>query len=166
MEISSVTLAESLSPEDLRGMLAEHPLVENMDPRHLQMMADIVQRAHFDAGHYLFREGEPAERFYLITKGSVMLEVYNADYGPISIQNLGSGDVMGWSGFIPPHHWRFDAKVCQPTDALVFDTQLLQRMCEVHTDFGYDFMKRVAGLVEQRLNATKEHLQDAYSRPR
>ncbi|HEY3413774.1 MAG TPA: cyclic nucleotide-binding domain-containing protein [Armatimonadota bacterium] len=162
MENPGRALLEPLSHEELRQHLAEHPLVEGMHPRHLQIMSDIVQQVDFDSGCYLFREGEPADRVYLILHGSVMLETFNEEYGPIPIESLEAGDSIGWSGFIPPFDWRFDAKAVQPTVALVFETARLNSICEMHNDFGYALMKRMAGLVEQRLNATKEHLHDIY----
>ena len=40
----------------------------------------------------------------------------------------------------------------------MFDTRQLMDLCEQHTDLGFDFMRRMAGIVEQRLSATKDQL--------
>ncbi|HEY3265588.1 MAG TPA: cyclic nucleotide-binding domain-containing protein [Armatimonadota bacterium] len=163
MEKLGIAPLEAPSPETIRRELADHPFVSDMEASHLTMLANIAQHTHFDAGRHIFQEGDPADRLFLLTRGCVSLEVYSLMPGSIPLQSVGAGEVLGWSWFVPPYRWRFDAKAVQPTDALCFDTKTLLQMCEDHNDFGYDFMKRMAAIVEVRLNAAKEHLLDVYA---
>ena len=44
---------------------------------HLELIAGCARNEHFDAGDAtLVREGDPADRFYLIREGRVALEVH------------------------------------------------------------------------------------------
>jgi CRP/FNR family transcriptional regulator, cyclic AMP receptor protein len=163
MERFGPAVVELPTPEEVRQALSEHAFVQGMDAKHLAMMAEVVTFQRFEAGKRIFQEGEPAERLYLVIRGSVDLEVFNLNQGTIPIQTVGDNEVLGWSWFVPPYRWRFDAKAVHATSALVFDTRVLLEMCEQDTQFGYDFMKRMATIVEQRLNAAKEHLLDMYA---
>lgn len=163
MERFGPVVFEAPTTEAIQQALADHPFVQGMDPKHLKLISDIVTHQHFEAGKRIFQEGDLAERLYLIIRGSVDLEVFNLNQGTIPIQTIGAGEELGWSWFVPPYQWRFDAKAEKATDALVFDTHLLLAICEQHPDFGYDFMKRMASIMEHRLIAAKEHLLDMYS---
>ena len=163
MEKFGPAVLEPPTPEETQTALAEHPFVQGMDPKHLKMMADIVGYQHFDAGKRIFQEGEAAERLYLVVRGTVSLEVFHLNQGTIPIQTVGAGEVLGSSWFVPPYRWKFDAKAEKATDALVFDTRLLLDMFDKHNDFGYEFMKRMAMIVDQRVNAAKEQLMEMYA---
>lgn len=163
MERFGPAILEPPTPEDIQKALTEHPFTQGMDPKHLKMMADIVGYQRFEAGKRIFQEGEPAERLYLIVSGTVDLEVFNLNQGTIPIQTLVAGEVLGSSWFVPPYRWKFDARAEKPVDTLVFDARLLLELFDKHNDFGYDFMKRMATIVDQRLNAAKEQLLDMYA---
>src|SRR4051812_15928027 len=60
---------ESL-PAFLRD-LAEHSFLKGLSREHLEILADCAMLAHFDPGQVIFREGEPANRFYLLKSGKV-----------------------------------------------------------------------------------------------
>ena len=46
----------------------------NSAQRHIRLLADCAIRTHFEEGQMIFREGETANRFYLIEQGEVVLE--------------------------------------------------------------------------------------------
>ncbi len=57
----------------------------------------------FEPGEFIFREGQAADSFYLIRQGHVALEIVAPDQGPITIETLDEGDVLGWSWLFPPY---------------------------------------------------------------
>ncbi|HEY3411977.1 MAG TPA: Crp/Fnr family transcriptional regulator [Armatimonadota bacterium] len=152
-----------LTPEEVQKALAAHPFVQGMEPAQLKLMSDIVGYEHFDAGKRIFQEGEAADRLYLVICGTVALEVFNLNQGTIPIQTVGAGEVLGSSWFVPPYRWKFDAKAEKPTETLVFNTDLLQEMFAKDNAFGFEFMKRMAMIVDQRITAAKEQLLDMYA---
>ena len=153
-------------PQALHAQLTNHPFVQGMESSHVEMMARIAVPVHFAEGEQVFHQGGTADRLFLVLKGCIALEVYNADYGPIPIQMVESGDVLGSSWFVPLYELNFDAKAVRDTTALAFDGKTLLEMCDRQLDFGYDLMKRMASIVDQRLNAARDHLQDVYGSSR
>ena len=59
---------------ELEAQVAAHPFFVGMSEHHIRLLADCAMELHFDAGHVIFREGESANRFYLIEHGKVALE--------------------------------------------------------------------------------------------
>jgi CRP/FNR family transcriptional regulator, cyclic AMP receptor protein len=112
-------------------------------------------------GRFLLREGEPAERFFLIRRGSVALEV-QAPGRTLRIETLGAGDPVGWSWLFAPYRWQLDARALEPCELLGFDGVCLRGKCETDHDLGYELMRRFAENLVDRLQATRLQLLDVY----
>ena len=147
----------------LEEIVAQHPFLRGISPAHLAILTDAAMLAQFDAGELLFREGDPANRFYLIREGQVVLESSAGESGAVPIQVIGAGDVLGWSWLFPPYSWRFDARTVEPVQAIFFYGTRLREQCESDHGLGYELMKRMAAVVIQRLQATREQLLQARS---
>jgi len=111
---------------------------------------------------YIFREGEEANEFYIIRDGKVSLEIVSPGKEPIIIQTLESGEVLGWSWLVPPYYWHFDARAVEPTRVVAFDARCLRNKCEEDPKLGYELLKRLVPIIEQRLQATRIQLLDLY----
>jgi CRP/FNR family cyclic AMP-dependent transcriptional regulator len=148
--------------ETLEPLLAQHPFLEGLEPHYLQLIVGCASNVRFAAGEFIFREGEEADRFYIIRSGRVALEIFSPDRGPIIIETLGEGDILGWSWLIPPYHWRFDARATDLTRAIALDGKCLRTKCEEDHHLGFELLKRFAHLLAHRLDATRVQLIDLY----
>jgi CRP/FNR family transcriptional regulator, cyclic AMP receptor protein len=148
--------------QTLEPILAKHPFFEGLEPKYLQLITSCASNVRFEAETYIFREGEPASLFYIIRQGKVALETFAASRGPITIETIEAGEVLGWSWLFPPYRWHFDARVVEPTRAIVLDGVCLRTKGETDHDLGYELVKRVAQIMMQRLQATRLQLLDVY----
>ena len=148
--------------ESLRRILAESPFLKDLEPQHLELITGCASNVRFESGHYLFHEGEEASNFFLVRNGKVAIEIFTPDRGPITIQTLEPGEVLGWSWLVPPYQWRFDAKATELVLAISLDGVCLRTKCEEDHDLGYQLLKRFTDIMDQRLEATRVHLVDVY----
>ena len=146
----------------LASVLAEHPFFAGLEPRYLELLAGCASNVRFNAGEFVFREGEAANQFYLIRHGKVALEIFVPERGPVTIQTIDAGDVLGWSWLFPPYRWHFDARAMELTRAIAFDGQCLRSKCDEDHDLGYELMRRFARIITERLQATRLQLLDVY----
>ncbi|MBI2949270.1 MAG: Crp/Fnr family transcriptional regulator [Verrucomicrobia bacterium] len=142
----------------LAAAIAEHPFLKDVSPDHLPVLADNAMRVQFEPGAFIFRERDPANRFYLIESGQVALESRSGDEPALLIQTIGPGDVLGWSWLFPPYYWHFDARAIESTAAIFFYGTRLREQCEEDHDLGYELMTRVTSVVIQRLQAARKQL--------
>ncbi len=149
---------ESSALQAVESVIAGHPFLRSLKPEHLRLLADSAMRMRYEAGGIIFREGDPANRFYLIEQGRVSLESQQRDEEPVAVQVIGPGDVLGWSWLVPPHYWLFDARALEPTTAIFFYGTRLREQCEQDHDFGFEMMKRMTQVVICRLQAARKHL--------
>ena len=138
--------------------LAEHPFFKGLTAEQLETIAGYSMQWEFAAGELVFREGDPANRFFVILEGEVALESPVRDGAAVPIQTIGPGDVLGWSWLFAPYYWHFDARAVKPTTAIFFYATPLREECERDHDLGYELMKRVAEVVIGRLQATRHQL--------
>jgi CRP-like cAMP-binding protein len=112
----------------------------------------------FETGAIIFEEGSPANRFYLILEGEVLLESEMEDRNVIPIQILGPGNDLGWSWLFPPYSLHFSARAVKPTRTIFFYGTRLREQCEQDHELGYQIMKRIAEVATQSLRATQRRL--------
>ncbi|OBF55460.1 Crp/Fnr family transcriptional regulator [Mycobacterium sp. 852002-53434_SCH5985345] len=147
----------------LEGVLARHPFFRGMDPRYVQLAVGCAANLRFTAGELIFREGQPADHFYLIRAGRIALETPALGRGSLTVQTLGDGDILGWSWLVPPYNWRFDARAVETTRAIGFDGKCLRGKCEEDHELGYELQKRVIAVLGEHLDATRFRLLDIYA---
>jgi CRP-like cAMP-binding protein len=148
--------------ENLERLIAEHPFFGDLEPRYFQILVGCAANVRFDPGQFIFRMGEAADRFYLIRHGRVAVEVYLAERGAVVLQTLGPGDVLGWSWFVPPYRWRFDARAVELTRAVAMDGACLRQKCQQDHGLGYQLLRRIATVMAQRLESARLQLVNMY----
>jgi CRP-like cAMP-binding protein len=65
---------ETSATQALEGVLRAHSFLAGMKPEHLRTLNVNAMMMFYQPGEVIFREGDPANRFYLIQKGKVTLE--------------------------------------------------------------------------------------------
>jgi CRP/FNR family transcriptional regulator, cyclic AMP receptor protein len=148
--------------ETLERILAEHSFFAGIESSYTNLLVGCAANVRFDAGRYIFKEGEAANEFYVIRAGKVALEIFAPQRKPIILATLGEGEILGWSWLLPPYHWKFHARAVEDTRALALDGKCLREKCEQNHDLGYELLKRFAQIIDRRLDATRFQLLDVY----
>jgi CRP-like cAMP-binding protein len=145
----------------LYPLIKDQAFFKGLRPKHLRVLASCAMEKEFAAGEWIFSEGEPANRFYLILQGKVSLETATKELGAVCIQTLGPGDDLGWSWLFAPYYFHFSARATEPTKVVFFYGTRLREHCEDDHDLGYELLWRIAKVVIKRLDATQRQLVDS-----
>lgn len=148
--------------ETLEAYLKEHHFFRGLSDAYMPLLNGCARINRFDAGDMIFRQGEPAEQFYLIRHGTVAVEVHTPQRGIITIQTVVEGDILGWSWLLDPYVCRFDARAVTLTRVLALDGPCLREKCDNDPALGYALLKRIAGVMARRLEAARLQLMDIY----
>lgn len=143
-------------------ILADHPFFKGLNAQQLQFLGGCASNVRFEPEEFLYREGDEANNFFVIREGKVAVEAFSPKRGPIIIQTLSKGDVLGWSWLFPPYHTHFGVRAIELTRAISLDGKCLRKKCEEDHDLGYELMKRFSAVMIQRLQATRLQLLDLY----
>ena len=148
--------------ETLDELIAHAPVFAGLGSEDLTLIAGCAQNVGFDDGELLFREGEPADTFYVVRRGRVSLELHTPERGGLVIDTIEPGEVVGWSWLFEPYVWHFDARAAGPLRAIAFDGACLRGKCDADHELGYELMSRFARVIISRLQATRLRLLDVY----
>ncbi|HVX42309.1 MAG TPA: cyclic nucleotide-binding domain-containing protein [Mycobacteriales bacterium] len=148
--------------KSMQDLLAAHPFFTGLDEAAMTLIAGCATNVHFPDGAYIFREGAPADTFYLIRHGRVALQVHEPARGRLLIDTIDDDEVLGWSWLVPPYRWFTDARAVTETSAIALDGACLRGKCEDDPALGYQLLQRVAGVMYQRLHATRMRVLDLY----
>ena len=78
------------------------------------------------------------------------------------IPTRGPGDIFGWSWIFPGEEWKFKARVVDQVKAIVIHTPCLHGKIENDAELAYELLRRFAGSMVDRIQATPIQLMDIY----
>ena len=129
-------------------------------------VASTAQQVRIEAGTPIFQEAQNAAGCWLIHAGQVELSTHVPGRGPVVVQTLGAGDVLGLSWLVPPHRWHFTATAVEPTTATKLDTDHLRRLAADDPALGYPLVLALFEELLTRLQSTRARLLQLYRSPR
>ncbi|MCC6145877.1 MAG: cyclic nucleotide-binding domain-containing protein [Candidatus Hydrogenedentes bacterium] len=147
---------------DVEQMLREHEFMAGMPAEFIAHLAQFSKLKVCQPDQYLFRTGEPADCFFLVRDGLLAIEVHHPARGPIFVQTLDAGKVVGWSWLVPPYKWSFDVRALAFTRGICIGGEQLRAACDADPALGYQVLKRFAQVFADRLNAARVQLLDLY----
>lgn len=150
---------------EIEELLAEIPSLAGLPAGQDALVAGCGRNIVFEAGTHIFREGDQADTFYAIRRGSVALELAAPPRASLIVETLHAGDILGWSWLFPPNRAKFDARASDEVHAIAFDGACLRGKCEADHALGYELMKRFGAVITDRLQATRVRLLDVYGTP-
>jgi len=146
--------------ETLERIIAEHPFFAGLESYYVGLLVGCAANVRFEAGSYICKEGQEADKFFLIRAGKVAVEILAPPRKRIIVSTLEEGSILGWSWLLPPYEWRFHARAVENTRAFALDGKCLRTKCEQNHDLGYELLKRFAQVIEKQLVAAHYQLID------
>lgn len=113
-----------------------------------EIMNISVTESH-ETGELLFREGDPANQFYILLKGRVKLSLGETSHVVHTVSN--AGEAFGWSSLIDRDVYSATAECMTQTRLIRLDKETLQHVLEKNPASGLIFFKRLAGILGSRL---------------
>ena len=148
--------------QSIENLLQQHSFFEGLEPDYIKLIAGCGSNVRINPGDYIFKEGGEADNFYIIRHGKVAMEISHPVRGPITIETIGEGDVLGWSWLYPPYKWFLDARAIELVRAVAIDGKCLRGKCEDDPNLGFELMKRFSKIIAERLQGTRLRLLDLY----
>jgi len=142
--------------------LAGQSLFAGLTDAQLQEVAECARSEVVTAGTVLFREGKPADRFYLVASGTVALSLHVPHRGFVLVDTVHGGELVGWSWLFAPYIWHFDGRVLEDAELVVVDGPALRARCDRDPALGFALMQRFAEVIHRRLQHARLRLLDVY----
>ncbi len=152
----------SSTDEALLTSLKDHPFTKDLDADHLASLTRCARPCKTQQGIYLWRQGQHADGLLLIQSGQVDLEIGIPLQGPLRIETIGEGEVLGWSWLLPPYRWHFDARAITAVQGIYLEGPCLRQTCESDPALGYQVLRTLTPLIAKRLETARLRLLELY----
>ena len=143
---------------DIVHILQDSKFFTGMSQDDIEKVAALCRIIDYQAGDFVFRQGEYGEFLYIIISGQVFLErtmQTGAHKGRVLIEALGKGRTLGcWSTLLGEEHLLMSSASCKKaTTMLALPGRELRDMMTLGTDFGFQIMERLCFLLRDRIQA-------------
>ena len=152
-----------MSNQSITEYLSAHEFFSEFSDDVLKFLCECSSTREIKKGQILFLQGEHADKFYIVRSGRISIQM-PAIMGPtLEIQTVDEDQVLGWSWLISPYRWNFQTKAEEDSELLQFDGTAILARCEQEPKFGYELLKKFAGLMSVRLNAARQKMMDEWN---
>jgi CRP-like cAMP-binding protein len=143
--------------------LKSSELFEGLETGHLEKVSVLCRGGSYKEGMMVFKEGDEAAEFYVLTGGRVALEmevcpVPDRPAIPTAGEVVTKGDCFGWSALVEPHVYTLSARCMTNCTVLAIKGDMLRKAMADDPSLGYQAMKKLTQLVSLRLAHTRLRL--------
>ncbi|PLX38505.1 MAG: Crp/Fnr family transcriptional regulator [Hyphomicrobiales bacterium] len=149
--------------QNMETLLKELAFFQEFDESTVALLAGCASNVVFEAGSYVARAHDEANKFFFLRHGDVALELDVPTRDPLVVETLHPGDALGWSWITAPHRWSFDARAVTLVRALAFDATCLRGKMDANHEVGYQLMRRFIPVIAKRLEGARLQLADLYA---
>lgn len=136
-----------VSLQDLKGIALFEDLTDGM----LETLLPISQTESLDERHIVYEAGSPADQFYSLKRGKVLLEAELAPEFIISVGSIKSGYSFGWSALFPAETHTSYAVCAEPSEIVIMPGAKLSEILDGDHAMGFLVMQKSARILENRL---------------
>lgn len=143
---------------DIQKALQSCQFLKDISEAHLATIVDFSSIDHYEAGSYLFRQGDMGDDLFIIIDGYIFLERtmdIGSHKGSVVIDALAKGRTLGcWSTLLGEPHKLMSSANCQKDSIVVrVKGRQLRECMESDTSFGFFMLKRLCFLLRDRIEA-------------
>jgi len=128
-------------------------LFEALNESQLNVLLFKANVESFPEGDIIFRQGDEAQRLFILIEGAVDLTVKTGekiDFMTSKIENEGA--VFGTAALMEPFRYNVTAFCLKPSKVLVLDADHIKKRMEEDPKMGIEIMKKLASIYFRRLN--------------
>mgnify|MGYP003572842146 FL=1 len=129
--------------------LKQSDLFWGIDHEFVKSVMDVSVRQSRNAGDVLFREGDPAEKFYILVKGRVRLGIGEAGQTMHTVNH--PGECFGWSSLVERESYTAFAECTERSELTVVGRKDFENVLKKDPANGVVFLRRLGGLISKRL---------------
>jgi CRP-like cAMP-binding protein len=140
--------------------LKRQEILQFLRPEQVDLLSEASKVAKFKAGEMVYRQGERADRFYIVLKGQVSLRLPAKTAGlSVLIDELTEGDMFGGCVSTDLDAYSLNALCMEESEILVISVSALESIMDRDPRIGYIIQSRISKIYFKRYIETMEKLQ-------
>lgn len=144
-----------VTPEILKGM----NLFEFLKLDELKDIAALAKIEEFNSGDYIFKEGDKAEKIYLVLEGRVAVEIEIGLNKKAAVYTETKGKMFGYPSMVKPHVFTTYARCLDKVKLVTIRAEdLIEKIFKADCRRGYLVMNKLAEIIAMKLKETRMQL--------
>lgn len=147
-----------MNQSEIEIILKECEFFKYLKKEAIEKITALCKIKSYDAGNYVFQQGDFGDCIYIIADGQIYLERLldmGARKANVVIEKLGKGRVFGcWSSLIDDPHFLMSSACCQkPTEIICLKGTDLRDIMKQDKEIGFHILERLCFLLRDRIQA-------------
>ncbi len=124
----------------------------------LSQLIPITEMLLFDENEMVFKQGQNADRLYLLKKGKVLLEQRVTDKLTISTSSIKPGYSFGWSSMLENDIYTSNAICTEPCQIYSFKNFKIKKIMDEDHSLGFIISQRLMHVIKKRYDVRTKQL--------
>ncbi len=152
-------------------MIAVHDLKQIVILSHLtdvmlEKLLHIIDVLRFDRREIVFSENDPADRFFMLRHGQVLLNQRITDKVTACVGTIKPGFSFGWSSMLADEIYTAEAICAEPSEIYAFKRDKIQNLFAHDPEMGFRMYQRLLVILKKRYDyRTAQFKQSVVSHP-
>lgn len=148
---------------DIRPTLQSIPWLMDLNPDQLRKLEKISGFQFLEEGEILYKEGDNDNLLYIVSEGSLGVEIYVPGHGQVRLYNAEPLDIVGWDSMTPVARHRITTiTALKKSNLIYFDGSALNELCDIDQKLGYVIMRRLSNVIATHMLAMRLKLIDLF----
>ncbi|PYP18285.1 MAG: cyclic nucleotide-binding domain-containing protein [Gemmatimonadetes bacterium] len=149
--------ASYFHPVDVK-LLKQAAIFQDLDDGELARVAEVCREQKFTVGQYVFKEGEPGNRLFLISSGEVRISRTIPGSGEEALAVLKPGACFGEMSIFDRSERSTDAIANTACTLITISRSDFELLLDFNRDIAYKVLWSVVRLLSARLRVTNDNL--------
>lgn len=123
------------------------------------IIADILLELEYPEGHFIFREGEPGDKMYIIVSGQVIIQKGEGDAIEMTL-TLGSGECFGEMAILDGLPRSASVKVTKPANLLAIEREDFRELLRVYPEISLNVIQILSGRLRSASSNTIKNIKE------
>ncbi len=126
----------------------------------IKAMSILANEEHYEAGQFIFYEGDEATKMYLLLQGHVEMMLNTDEMGVqrAVVMTVQPNEIFGWSSLVEPYKLTSSARCATRVRVVAIAAPGLRALMAVSCALGFRLMQRACQASSTRLSATRVQL--------
>jgi len=148
---------------DIKPLLQTIPWLMDLSNDQIKELERISGCLLLSEGEILYKEGDNDNLLYIVSEGSLGIEIFVPGRGQVRLYNADPLDIIGWDSMTPVARNRITTiTALKKCNLIYFDGSALNELCENDKELGYVIMRRLSNVIASRMLAMRLKLIDLF----
>ncbi len=135
----------------------------NLTDEMIDKILPLAEIANFEQREFVFKEGDVVENFYMIKRGTVLIEQKLTDKMTVTAGTISTGESFGYSSIFSEGLYSTNAVCSDHCEVIVINGEQINDLLKADHSMGFHVMQNIVTVLNKRLSRRTEQFLKAVS---